>query len=65
MSLAHALSLRVVAEGIETPEQAEYLRQQGCDEGQGFLYSRPLRADAIPVLVRAGLPDGHGNGGTG
>lgn len=54
VSLAHALSLRVIAEGIETPEQAEYLRRQGCDEGQGFLYSRAVRADAIPALVRAG-----------
>jgi diguanylate cyclase (GGDEF)-like protein/PAS domain S-box-containing protein len=54
VSLAHALSLRVVAEGIETAEQAEYLRQQDCDEGQGYLYARPMRADAVPALVRAG-----------
>ena len=42
ISLALALRLKVVAEGVETPEQAEELRRLGCDFGQGFLWSRPL-----------------------
>jgi EAL domain-containing protein (putative c-di-GMP-specific phosphodiesterase class I) len=41
MSLAHAMGLHVIAEGIETPEQACELRALGCDVGQGFLFARP------------------------
>lgn len=37
--LAHALGMEVVAEGVETPGQQDYLRSRGCDEAQGFLYS--------------------------
>jgi len=39
--------LKVVAEGIETREQGEYLRALGCEYAQGFLYSRPLAAATI------------------
>ncbi len=45
ISLAIALRLKVVAEGVETAEQAEELRRLGCDLGQGFLWSRPLAAE--------------------
>jgi PAS domain S-box-containing protein len=45
VSLALALRLKVVAEGVETAEQAEELRRLGCDFGQGFLWSRPLAAE--------------------
>ena len=44
---SHALGLRVVAEGIETAEQRDYLTQIGCDEGQGFLFSRPIGAEKL------------------
>jgi diguanylate cyclase (GGDEF)-like protein len=43
--LAHSMNLKVVAEGVETKEQLEVLRQQGCDIVQGFLFSKPLAAE--------------------
>ena len=42
VDLAHAKGLQITAEGVETHEQSEYLRQIGCDELQGFLLSRPV-----------------------
>lgn len=45
--LAQQLDLSVVAEGIEQPEQAQFLTESGCDIGQGFLYSRPLKLSAL------------------
>jgi len=42
IAMAHSLRMAVVAEGVETREQADLLREQGCDEFQGFLFSRPV-----------------------
>jgi EAL domain-containing protein (putative c-di-GMP-specific phosphodiesterase class I) len=47
LQLGHALDLIVVAEGIETQTEYEYLRRQGCDTIQGYYVSRPLAADAF------------------
>jgi len=47
LAVARHFRLKVVAEGIETPEQGEYLRALGCEYAQGFLYSRPLSATTI------------------
>jgi EAL domain-containing protein (putative c-di-GMP-specific phosphodiesterase class I) len=46
--------LQIVAEGIETLDQARLLRDAGCHLGQGFLWSRPLEADEITALLRQG-----------
>ena len=51
IGLAHSLGLRVVAEGIETQMQADFLRDQGCDELQGYFFSRPVPATEIPALL--------------
>ncbi len=47
INLAHSLKLNVVAEGVETEEQSRLLRLLGCDEMQGFLFSRPVPADVF------------------
>jgi EAL domain-containing protein (putative c-di-GMP-specific phosphodiesterase class I) len=51
VSMARSLGLSVVAEGIEDEDQALELRRLGCDEGQGYLFWRPLTADAIDSLL--------------
>ena len=50
IDLAKRLSLKVIAEGVETPAQAEFLAENGCDYGQGYFYSKPLPAQAIAKL---------------
>jgi EAL domain-containing protein (putative c-di-GMP-specific phosphodiesterase class I) len=52
ISLAHSLRLRVVAEGVETAEQLEFLTNLGCDQYQGFYYSPAVTADAFAELIR-------------
>jgi diguanylate cyclase (GGDEF)-like protein/PAS domain S-box-containing protein len=54
ISLAHALNLKVIAEGVETEEQAKLLRLLKCDEMQGFLFSKPLPPDEMFELLRSG-----------
>ncbi len=56
VTLARSLRMHLVAEGVETEAQAEMLRSLGCDELQGFLYSRPVAAPEFERL--AGLPRG-------
>ncbi len=52
IELARALGMDVVAEGIETREQYRLLRQMGCRYGQGFLFARPMTAEAVTELLR-------------
>ena len=52
IGLAHNLNLRVVAEGVEQQVQADILLAQGCDEAQGYLFSRPLPAPAFARWIR-------------
>ena len=51
IGMGKSLRHRVIAKGVETPEQFAFLRAQGCDEGQGYLFSRPLRAEALESLL--------------
>jgi len=52
ISLAEALRLKVVAEGVETEQQAQLLRLLRCDQAQGFLFSRPLPASQLEALLK-------------
>ena len=51
ISMARALKLRVVAEGVETEDQLAFLRRQHCETIQGFLYSRPLPAEEFEAVL--------------
>jgi EAL domain-containing protein (putative c-di-GMP-specific phosphodiesterase class I) len=51
IALAHGLGIGVVAEGIETDDQLDRLRELGCDLGQGYLFSRPVPAEQTAVLL--------------
>ncbi|MGI9099045.1 MAG: EAL domain-containing protein [Solirubrobacteraceae bacterium] len=53
IDMAHAVGLTVVAEGVETHEQEEYLREFGCDHAQGYFYARPQPAHAIEDVLAA------------
>ena len=56
INMGGSLNRRVIAEGVETTEQLSFLRAHGCDEGQGFYFSRPLPATKFAELLRAGMP---------
>ena len=51
ISLGQKLNLRVIAEGVETEAQVAFLRENHCDELQGYHFSRPVVADAVPALL--------------
>jgi diguanylate cyclase (GGDEF)-like protein len=53
LAMAKELDLRVVAEGIELDEQLEFLRDHNCDQGQGFLFSKPLAPEDLEQIIRA------------
>jgi EAL domain-containing protein (putative c-di-GMP-specific phosphodiesterase class I) len=54
IATAQSLGLRVTAVGVETKEQLDFLRMQGCDEVQGYLFSPPAPADELIRLFRSG-----------
>ncbi|MBM3344270.1 MAG: EAL domain-containing protein [Betaproteobacteria bacterium] len=53
IQMGHALDLRVIAEGVETREQLHFLRDNGCDEIQGYLFARALDASSLRALLTA------------
>jgi diguanylate cyclase (GGDEF)-like protein/PAS domain S-box-containing protein len=52
IALAHSLHLRVLAEGVETRAQADFLRERGCYVAQGYLYSKPLDTEQVTSVLR-------------
>ena len=55
ISMGKSLKHRVIAEGVETPEQLAFLQAHGCDEGQGYYFSRPLLAQQFAKLLETGI----------
>ena len=53
VAMAHALGIATIAEGVETTSQAHRLMDLGCDALQGYLYSRPVRAEGLPYVVNS------------
>jgi EAL domain-containing protein (putative c-di-GMP-specific phosphodiesterase class I) len=51
--MGRSLSLTVVAQGVETREQAEFLREHACDEFQGFYFNKPVPAQQFTELLQA------------
>jgi diguanylate cyclase len=54
IGMAHSLQMGVVAEGIECDAQSDYLQSLGCDSGQGYLFSRPVSAEALSAKLLNG-----------
>ena len=54
IAMSRSLHIEPVAEGVETPEQLEYLQRQGCGLMQGFLFSRPVPAENLTETLRRG-----------
>ena len=54
ITMAHGLGLRVVGEGVETEDQCAFLQAHGCDEMQGYLFSRPVPAAALRSMLLEG-----------
>ncbi|HEY5094099.1 MAG TPA: EAL domain-containing protein [Candidatus Eremiobacteraceae bacterium] len=54
IAMGHGLEVKVVAEGVESAEQAAYLKSRGCQGAQGYHYGRPMRSEDFVALMRSG-----------
>lgn len=54
VSMAHGINIQAIAEGVESPEQMEFLRGIGCDQLQGYLFSKPLPEEGMMALIQSG-----------
>ncbi|MEO7031675.1 MAG: EAL domain-containing protein, partial [Herbaspirillum sp.] len=61
IAMGKTLSMIVVAEGVETREQEAFLRSRGCDEMQGYYFSKPISGDQFATLMAGHTPDPHRN----
>ncbi|HEX9160228.1 MAG TPA: EAL domain-containing protein [Thermoanaerobaculia bacterium] len=59
IAMGKALNIRVVAEGVETAEQLMFLTEHGCHEFQGYLFSRPLAAQALTAMINTASPGAY------
>lgn len=57
IGMAQGLNLRVIAEGVETRKEVEFLRAHKCDEAQGYYFSRPVPPEQFAKLLRTGIPE--------
>ncbi|MES9846344.1 MAG: EAL domain-containing protein, partial [Candidatus Sedimenticola sp. 6PFRAG5] len=55
IALGHSLNLRVLAEGVETEPQMEFLRKENCDEMQGYLLGKPVTGEEVIEMIRQGF----------
>ena len=53
INLGHTLGLEIVSQGVETPEQLNLLKRQGCDVIQGYYVGKPMPADMIPDYLKS------------
>ena len=66
VAMARGLNLNVIAEGVETQQQLDYLVEIGCSEAQGFLFGKPLVAEVVSQLLLQepySIPDGESEAG--
>ena len=59
IAMGKALDIRVIAEGVETQEQLDFLKEHGCFEFQGYLFSRPVAANALTEMIHTASPGAY------